>query len=187
MPHYCHLRTDLRCPQCNVLITDLVFFRWGYSPGQLPQEKYIYDLNDPIRWRYCEEARGIFSWVCFKDERGHPEGANFGDPEIRDLIVRDPAQFYWLWDPARRFTCVNCNWPIDGAAIEIRDNRIVRAWVYEPGELYQEVDYYLVEDGGQPVPVSGWSNHLMPSVRGCSEWRLVTPRVENGFLQIPPQ
>src|ERR687886_658663 len=116
MPDYRYARTDLRCPQCNVVLTDLVWFQWGYSPGELPQEKYIYDLNDPIRWGYCP-GMGIFSWVYFKDEEGSEEGANFGDPHIRDLIVRDPVQFYWRWDPARRSRCVNCNWPIDGAAI----------------------------------------------------------------------
>ena len=126
MPHYCYVRTDLRCPRCDIVITDLVWFQWGYSPGRLPQEQHIYDLNDPIRWRYCP-GMGIFSWVYFKDEGGRSEGANFGDPHIRDIIVCDPEQFYWRGDPAGRYTCVNCNRPIDGAAIEIRENRPQRA------------------------------------------------------------
>jgi uncharacterized protein YijF (DUF1287 family) len=54
MPNYCFLKVDLRCPNCDEVVTDLLWFQWGYSPGRLPQEEYDYCLGDPIRWRYCK-------------------------------------------------------------------------------------------------------------------------------------
>lgn len=178
MPNYCYLQVDLRCPNCDDAVTDLVWFQWGYSPGQLPQKEHIYRLGDPIRWRYCKSG-GLFSWAYFRDENTRGEEANFGDPQMRDLVIRD-SNSNEGWGE-----CRSCSWPLGGAAIEIRDNIIQRAWIYKPGVFDHTANIYLIRDEGRMVPMSEWRDHLMPAVQGCSEWRLVVPYVENGFLHIP--
>lgn len=173
MPHYAYLVTDLHCPSCDVVVADRVWFQWGYSPGYLPREGHLYHLNDAIRWQWCEDG-GLFSWAYFKDPVQSLEGADIGDPAIRDLIVRDTAQFYWR-DPAERRQCEKCQQILEGAAIEIRDNIIRRSWIYQPGEFDNEVDIYVLRANGQDMPMPEWNDHAMASVYGCSEHRLIVP------------
>ena len=176
MPHYCYLRTDLRCPHCDAVYVNRVPFQWGYSPGRYPREEYIYRLGDPIRWRYCEDS-GLHSWAAFRGE-GEPEGMNIGDPAFRDLIFRDSFVETEGW------RCQNCGHHLGGAAIEIRDNYIRRAWIYEPGEFGEgEIDHYLIRKEGL-VPIPEWLDHPMGSVHECPKWRLVVPYLSNGRRRI---
>lgn len=178
MPHYCYLKADLQCPRCKGKVTDEVSFQWGYSSGRYWPEDEYYRLNDQIRWRYCVEG-GLFSWVSFHSALHTSEGMNLGDPHLRNLVVLDTeSEFGWG-------ECGSCRQSLSGAAIEIRDNRILRAWLHEPGEFDGEADIYLVRGEEQLVPITEWREHATPAVQGCSEWRLVVPYVENGFLIIP--
>jgi hypothetical protein len=162
MPHYAYVETTLRCPFCNTPVSDVVTFQWGFSPGQLLQEKYLYHIGDPIYWRRCADG-SIRPWIYF--ETGE-KGANIGDPSIMNLIVCDAVQFYWT-HPSQRRRCHVCQHVLEGAALEIRDGVIARAWIYEPGEFDNEVDIYLIEHDGTLKPMPEWNDHPMDSVLWC--------------------
>lgn len=157
-------------------------FQWGYAPGQLPREGYVYRVGDPIRWRYCEKG-GLASWASFKVEASEPEGMNIGDPTIRELVVLDSSQFYRA-DPERRSPCESCGRPVEGTAIEIRGNYIRRVWIYERSEFDDRASYHLIREDGQHVPMLEWEDHLVSTVYGCSQWRLVVPYLSNGHFLI---
>lgn len=141
----------------------------------------MYTVGDPIRWRYYEDG-GLFSWAYFRDGEARDGGANIGDPTVRDLVVLDTDQFYRA-GPERRWPCGGCGRPVEGIAVEIRDNYIRRAWVYQPGEFDQEADAYLVREGGM-VPMPEWAEHPMASVRLASRHRLVVPYLSDGHLSV---
>lgn len=132
-------------------------------------------------WRYCP-GMGLLSWASFRSESHEIEGVNFGDPYLRDLVVLDRDT-----ELERSGECPGCGRIFSGTAVEIRDNRISRAWLHEPGEFEGEADTYLLRDEGELTPLPEWREHATPAVDGCSEWRLVVPHVENGFLLVPAE
>jgi hypothetical protein len=164
MPHYAYLATELRCPKCSTLVTDVVWFQWGFSPGHRLREEYLYHVGEPIKWRHCKDG-SILSWAYFMDEQP-TGGANIGDTAITNVIVRDVAQFWWE-DPAKRRRCEHCGGPIEGAAIEIRDGVIQRAWVYRSGELDNQVEYFILQPDGGVKPMPEWNDHPMGIVNTC--------------------
>jgi hypothetical protein len=154
----------------------------GLRTGAAPREGYVYRVGDPIRWRYCEKG-GLASWAAFKSDSSEPEGMNIGDPTITELVVLDTDQFYRA-DPERRWRCESCGWPVEGSAIEIRENYIRRAWIYERDEFDERASYHLIREDGKHVAMLEWEDHLVSSVYGCSRWRLVIPYLSNGRLSI---
>lgn len=135
MPSYAHLEHNLRCPHCREVVTDMVWFQWGYSSGYAPRAGYVYHLHDPIHWKVCKDG-SIMPWTYF--ERG---GGNLGDPSIRDLIARDTSPLFQTGT-----VCESCNQRLEGAAVEIRGGVIQKAWVYLVGEFNEaanmDVDIY---------------------------------------------
>ncbi len=157
MTNYAYLRTDVRCPYCGTPVTDMLWFQWGFCPGYAPIEKYIYCVNDPIYWKTCKNNTTP-AWSHFRDE----EGVNIGEPSIKDLIVKDVAQ-YWL-----RRTCEVCHQSTIGAAIEIRDGIIKSAWLLKPDELDDdETDIYIIEATGKLQPMPEWNDHPIMAVEDC--------------------
>src|SRR5690348_15069452 len=116
MPNYAYLETEVSCPYCAHRLNErFVCFQWGYCPSYGPQARYIYQLGDPIYWRPCHDGH-IEAWTYFGDG-----GANIGDPAYQDLIVRDTANYYISpFDRETRRACPQCGYPIEGAALEIR-------------------------------------------------------------------
>lgn len=155
MPHYSYLRADLHCPNCNILITDLLWFQWGYSPGYAVREEFVYQVGDPIKWKKCQSGE-IPAWTYFGEG-----GGNLGDPSIKNLIVRDSAQ-YFLQQP-----CSNCQYRLGGAALEIVDGKIVKAWLLVPNELDENVDAFVRERNGALKPMHSWNDHPMSTTETC--------------------
>ena len=193
MPYYANLEVDLHCLKCDSVVTDLLWFQWGYCPLSIPITTYYYHLGDPIQWKVCNDG-SIIPWVYFKDEQGRARGANIGDPAIENLIVRDTYQFGWYpdsrvepihynedytlyrsldtpyvlpFDPSQPKKCRTCHEPIEGAAIEIREGIIQRAWIYLPGEFDNTVELYLIDSDGNLTPMPDWDDHPMPYVHVC--------------------
>jgi len=48
---------------------------------------------------------------------------------------------------------------LEGAAVEIRDGVIARAWIYQPGELDNATDLYIVQADGTLKPMPEWNDH----------------------------
>jgi hypothetical protein len=170
MPNYCYLETYLHGPSCGAVVGDMVWFQWGFSPGRLPQPAYIYHLGDAIRWRRAGSGPdGVApAWTYFEGSargKGDDLEANLGDPAIADLIVQDPVSYLWR-DPTKRPRCPKCGEFLEGAAIEFRDNVIVRAWISAPGELDPTIVHYLVQPDGTRTPMPQWNDHQMTSL----EW-----------------
>ena|SRR5579875_556172 len=165
MPRFAHLGAELRCPSCDTVVTDVVWFQWGLCAGYGPEDGTLYKLGDAIRWHPCDNG-SILSWAYFKD--GERElSANIGDTAIMDIVVRDWYQFY-LDDPAKRRRCEACQSALEGAVVEIRNGVITRAWIYQPGEFDNDVDYYILQADGTRKPMPEWEDHPMGSVRpGC--------------------
>jgi hypothetical protein len=189
MAAYSHLQVAIYCPSCQALITDLIWFMWGYCEQYEPHPELIYHLGDQIRWHACKDGT-IPAWVYF-DGRG----GNKGDPVVRNLIVRAGGEFFWdathadryihydlqqlpipyepgkaYWsgqDPTKPKPCPSCHEPLEGVAIEIRNNIIVRASVYLPGAMDNTVDIYVINPDGTSTPMPAWNEHPMPTIRAC--------------------
>lgn len=155
MTHYAYVKVDLKCPYCDTIVTDLLWFQWGFCPGYSPREDYVYKISDPIHWKTCSDD-SIRSWVYF--EGG---GANIGDPSIKNLIVKDSAQ-YWLDKQ-----CDKCQQPIAGAALEIKYGIIQKAWLYKPSELGDDADIFVVESDGKLKSMPEWNDHSMETIDNC--------------------
>jgi hypothetical protein len=156
MPNYAYLKTNLRCLQCAKKLTDVVWFQWGYCPGYGPQKKYIYRLGDAIFWKSCTPGK-IPSWTYF-----HPNGgANIGSATIKNIIVRDLAQYFL------RETCLVCGVSLGGAALEVKEGHIIRAWLAQPGEFDNAVEYYLTDPDGSLRPMPEWNDCPMFETSDC--------------------
>jgi hypothetical protein len=145
------LEHDLRCPHCGHQVTDLLWFGWGYSDAQQPVRDNTYKIGDTIRWRSCADGT-IPAWGSWPDMQN---GLNIGDPTVLDLITLDTEEVGWGLTH-----CVKCREHLPGAAIEIRDGRIQRCWVFAPGEFDRDIEYNLIESDGVIRPMPDWSDNL---------------------------
>jgi hypothetical protein len=163
MPNYAHLAAELRCPYCDHIFSELVWFQWGFCPSSGVNQNYIYRIGDPVRWKECSDG-SIVGWTYFVDkQRSIPREANIGDPTIANLVVIDAAQFL-LPDRDDRRLCERCHQPLEGAAIEIRNAIMQRAWIFQPGEFDRGIDYYLLNQDGGYLPKPDWVDHQMSIV-----------------------
>ncbi|HVG43108.1 MAG TPA: hypothetical protein VM890_00205 [Longimicrobium sp.] len=153
MPDYAYLETDLPCPHCGRRVTDLLWFQWGFCGGYAQRPESTYAPGEAIRWRRAPDGT-VPTWTSFRAGEA-PAGSNLGDPAIRDLVVRDTAQ-YWLLEP-----CPHCGGALDGGAVEIRGGVVVRGWLLRPGELPAGVEVFSLSSGGAPEPLPGADNPPM--------------------------
>jgi hypothetical protein len=152
MASYAFVSAELKCPNCGIALTDIVWFQWGYCPGRLPRADYLYPVGDKLYWRPCADG-SIRAWVFFDDG-----GGNIGDPSIRDLIVRDSGQTF-LMRP-----CTSCGEVLGDAAVEIRGGAITRAWLAGSDEFSDplgKVDVYTISDDVTRVPRRDFKDHPM--------------------------
>jgi hypothetical protein len=166
MPNYAFLEyAHLPCPNCGGRLhcgyepePCYITFQWGHCSSRQPlMTEYNYQIGDVIKWRSCPGAE-VAAWVYFRDGSG-----NIGSPEIQHLIVADVGT-----DVSHLPTsCKHCGAEIAGAAIEIRQNKIVHTFAYLPGNIIdvEVTDYYLV-DGDGLTPMPEWIYHSMPPA-GC--------------------
>lgn len=155
MTHYAYLNVDLKCPNCNNLFADMLWFQWGYCPGYAPRDEFIYHIGDSIYWKKCKDDT-VPSWTYF--EGG---GANIGEYSIKNLIVKDSAQYFL------KQSCTNCGLSLGGAALRISDNVIVNAWLFGEGELEEEADIFISTDDNSVEPKINWNDHPMDTVKDC--------------------
>ena len=149
MPDYAYLETELPCPHCGRRVGDLLWFQWGYCAGYAPRPASTYAPGDRLRWRRTDDG-GVPAWTSFV-AGGRGAGSNLGDPAVRDLVVRDTAQ-YWLREP-----CPHCGGALDGGAVEIRGGAVVRGWLPRPGEL-PEAEVLVPAGDGTLRPLAGAEN-----------------------------
>lgn len=164
MPHFAYLEEPLICPSCKITIANMVMFQWGYSPGFGQRDEYLYHINDRIRWKVCKDG-SIPAWAYFV-EQDHEAGGNLGDPSVLNLIVKDSFQFVWE-EPLERKKCPQCQEPVEGAVIEIRDGILKRAWIYEAGDFINDVDIYLITSDEALMPMPDWNDHPMITLKDC--------------------
>jgi hypothetical protein len=163
MPHYAYLKTNLYCPQCAKRLTDMVWFQWGFCPGYAPQKKHIYQLGDAIVWKSCTPGK-IPAWTFF-----HPDaGANIGTPTIKDIVIRDTAQYFLLE------ACSRCGQRLGGATLEVKDGRIIRAWLARPDEFDDTIEYYIIEADGSLKPMPEWNEQGTFETSDCPEYARFT-------------
>lgn len=170
MPKLAFIETELRCPFCDTVITDILFFQWGYCPGAGPHPESTYNVGDTLNWKKCKDG-SIPAWTYFEYTESW-QTANMGDPTIKHLIVKDWFNHHYLEQ------CNNCKEPLGGAAVEIHNNIIVRAWLCKPNEfndrfkfklpipesddfIDQTVDNYVLLENGDILPQPSWSDHSM--------------------------
>lgn len=156
MPSFAYVKQDINCPYCNFAVHNLTAFQWGFCPGYNVQEKYIYKLNDSIYWKTCKDGSKP-AWTYFDERQG-----NIGDPSILNLIVRDSSH-YWQYP----LSCRNCQRLLGGAVVKIIEGNIARVWVYEPGELDNQIDIYLIIGDGSLKPMMEWNDHPMMRLKDC--------------------
>jgi hypothetical protein len=162
MPYNAYLNVELKCPSCDTALADMLWFQWGFCPGNLPRTEYIYHVGDPIVWKACKDG-SIPCWAYFVNKISGlaEDGANGGDPVFRDLIVRDDTQ-EWLAG-----TCPSCHQAMGGGALEIHDGIIVRGWICRPSELGGESNIYLIGADNKLRPMIEWNNHALSSIHNC--------------------
>jgi hypothetical protein len=146
MPAHAFLHAAVACPACGTQLDDQVWFQWGFciSRAQLPETTYT--LGDAIRWRECKDGT-VPSWtylyagdVC--------TGGNMGTPDERHVIVRD-------WANTHEGPCLHCGVALGSTVVEIRDGRIVRAWITRKGELPEGEVHRVLPDGQLSTLVLG--------------------------------
>ncbi len=158
MPHYAYVDAHLTCPNCQNELTDMVSFQWAFCPGELPRDDHLYHVGDRLFWRQCADG-SIVPWATFM-----ADGINAGDPSIPDLIARDSFQLFLMG------SCRTCGAPLGGAAVEIRSQKIVRAWLAGLGEFAEdvsEVDIYTFDESGNRIPRKDLSNHVLVPADDC--------------------
>jgi hypothetical protein len=169
MPSSAFLDMDLRCPGCGATLSGIVWFQWGYCGASVPVKESLYRVGDNIRWYACMDGT-ILPWTEF-DDGNKGWGSNIGDPQIRNIIVRDDRQFGWD-HPEDRRVCSSCASPIEGAVVEIRDGQIVGGRIFQSGEFDPQVTYYALASSGSPTPLLDWENHAMQlKSPDCNEWQ----------------
>jgi hypothetical protein len=148
MTSFAFLNAPLHCPTCGGQVTDQAWFQWGFCRSRAPEPESSYVLGEAIRWKGCPGGE-VPAWTSFR--RGDADsGTNMGTPEVRNVIVRDWAQS-WLQQ-----ACPLCGAALGGAAVEIRDGTLVRAWLTRAGELGAATYHRITNVGCRPVPE--WEN-----------------------------
>src|SRR3954464_1226387 len=109
MPKHAHLVIDLCCPDCRAVVTDLVWFQWGYCANYSVVEEYLYRIGDAIRWATADDG-STPAWTYFEIDN---HAGNLGDPALQDLVVHDTTEFYWT-DESQRRRCPGCQQPLEG-------------------------------------------------------------------------
>jgi predicted RNA-binding Zn-ribbon protein involved in translation (DUF1610 family) len=156
MAHYAFVKTELKCPHCGSTLGDMAWIKWGYCGSNRPVPKSTYAVGDPLNWRSCADG-STPKWVYFEDDGG----ANIGGPAIRDLTVRDWGQTFL------EEKCPNCGQELGGAAVEIRDGVIRRAWLASRDEFDSSVYVYTPDDSGALQPRPDLDNHAMVKLAVC--------------------
>lgn len=191
MPKYAFLETPLLCPQCQTQITDLLWFQWGYCRGRDPQPEDRYHIGDSIIWKVCTDG-STPAWTYFLDDP--VQSANIGDPTVHNILVQEAIQFFWnpaieavhydtqtpppemdpqkiyyggQYPPNQPRTCPNCQVVLAGALIEIRNNIIVKAWIYELGEFDPGIDRYILGEDDSIIPMRAWNDSPMTNRDTC--------------------
>ena len=122
------------------------------------------------------------------------KSANIGDPNVCNILVQEAMQFFCdptveaihydpqkpppEMDPQKIYyggqhppnqprTCLTCQTVLTGALIEIRNNIIVRAWIYGPGEFDPSVDYYTIGENDGIISMRAWNDYPMTSRDTC--------------------
>ena len=157
MPRYAHLLVEIKCPSCNAVVKDMLWFQWGNCPSGVPRQEYLYHLNDSIRWQACQDGR-ISPWTFFNNT----VDANIGDPAFQDLIIKDTGPFF-----QQKVSCKSYSNEINGAVIEIASGRIRNARVYLAGEFDRDVTFYTIEGDGLLKPRPDWNDHRMGLKPDC--------------------
>ena len=86
MPRYAHLSTTVLCPHCGDEITDMVWFQWSFCRASVVVSELVHNMGQEIRWGKNREGE-IPSWAYFEDRDSRLQGANIGDPSIRNIEI----------------------------------------------------------------------------------------------------
>ncbi len=138
----------------------MLYFQWGFSAGHAMRQEHVYHIGDQIRWQATKDG-SVLPWVYFWTRPGGKtvdQGANLGDPSIKNLLVRDPAQFFWEV-PQKRRRCEGCGEPFEGAVLEIRENAIRGARIYSTGEYENDTNIFIFDPSGLVKPMPEWSDY----------------------------
>lgn len=159
MPNYAYLDTELKCPFCNAVVADRLGFQWGFCPGYVPRPELIYRIGDKIKWHRLSN-NSIPSWTHFKGN-----GSNIGDPDFKNLFIQE--EFFLDWNNSiYQKECSFCKTKIEGAIIEIRNEYLLRAWIYQQGDFDHTISYFVVQEDSSVQPMPDWDNHLMSLAEG---------------------
>ncbi len=162
------LLVPLTCPACGSLADPyepemrLQWGRCGFLQGShVPR----YQLGDTLQWQRAADGT-ILPWADFLTSDAH--WFNFGDPLVSHLITRDVWHF-GAPPPLQPhpLACPSCGQVLAGAAIEIRDGVIRRAWTYTadgPDALDNTATDYLVQPDGTLLPMADWVDHAIAVV-----------------------
>jgi len=169
MPSYAYLEYDIiPCPNCCAPLwcgyepePCYITFQWGYCPARFPGER-IYRVGDDLCWRPCHDGL-IRAWTGFDGGNRF----NVGDPAIASVIVTDVGTDVAHF-PQK---CQRCGSVIGGAALHIKQNAIVSAWAFLPGQIRSGLAavYYTVADDGRLVQIP---------VAEAEPWQVVNYYVE---------
>jgi hypothetical protein len=146
------------CPFCGAIAADMVWFTWGFCEFYDPRPGETYRVGDRLKWKALEDGT-VPAWTWFLSRRtGYGLGGNVGDPSVRHLVARDDVQFVDEGEPYER-RCPQCGRHLPGAAVEIRQDVIVRAWLLTPGELAGARTYVFEPTGLRAI--KEWDDHPM--------------------------
>lgn len=158
MPGYAFANGPLLCPACGTTLDDQVWFQWGFCVDRAQRDEAQYAVGDQIRWHACADGR-VPAWTYF--HRGDEcLGGNLGAREEPHVIVRDWA------NTQHREPCPACQAPLDGSAVEIRDNTLIRAWILRAGEVPVRGDVLRIRPDGTAETLV-LDDRPMDLVRAC--------------------
>jgi predicted RNA-binding Zn-ribbon protein involved in translation (DUF1610 family) len=132
MAEYAWVNTELICPECGEILTDVVWFAWGGLLSQNFHSGPVYSIGDRLLW--FADAKG----VVHADVRlPFAPGVNVGDPRITNVDVYETNGV-----PSK---CPNCGLELAGSRVLIRDGMIrqvdaVPAGKHDENLLAVEID-----------------------------------------------
>lgn len=134
------LETELECPTCDTVLTDLVWFTWGGVRSQNAAWGPIYRRGDTVLW-FVLRSGEVPEDTVFPDKRC----TNVGSPSVRSAQVFDERGV-----PNR---CPGCARTLQGAVVEIADNVIVDARAVTAGGWPEGVHSRTVTRDGEQLDV----------------------------------